>query len=172
MIRLSLFLCMMATSLAVAAQTCDGVLTAADSRYTVAADGLTVLDQQTGLIWARCPDGMSWNGGACTGTAKSYTWQRALSAADTSTLAGYADWRLPNIKELASLVEAACVGSAINTRIFPNTGDSFWSSSPYVGSASYAWYVNFDIGGVGSGGGYYGGNLRSDPGAVRLVRGG
>ncbi len=163
MIRLSLFLCMMATSLAVAAQTCDCALTAPDSRYTVAADGATVLDQQPGLIWARCPLGMSWNGSVCTGTATPYTWQKALTTADTSILAGYTDWRLPNVRELTSLVETACVTPAINTRIFPNTADGFWSSSPYVGS-SLAWVVDFGNGSVSYN--------RVNSGAVRLVRGG
>jgi len=167
MIRLSLFLYLMAVSLAIGAQTCNGTLTAPDSRYAVAANGMTVLDQQTGLIWARCPNGMNWDGAACTGKATTYTWQKALTAADTSTLAGYTDWRLPNVRELASLVEPGCVDPALNTRIFPNTpGTDFWSSSPYVGSVYVAWYVYFNDGYVSYGG------ARGLADAVRLVRGG
>jgi hypothetical protein len=165
MIRLSLFLYLMAVSLAIGAQTCNGTLSAPDSRYAVAANGMTVLDQQTGLIWARCPNGMNWDGAACAGTATSYTWQEALTAADTSTLAGYTDWRLPNIKELISLVEPGCVDPALNTRIFPNTASWFWSSSPYVGSAYSAWYVYFGYGDVYD-------DSRGSSLAVRLVRGG
>jgi len=159
----------MLAATAQAAQTCDArlPLAAPDSRYQQA--GATVLDKTTGLVWLRCPLGMSWVGNNCTGTRTQYTWQQALQQADTSTAAGYSDWRLPNVRELASLLESACFNPAINLRVFPNTpNDPFWSSSPYVGHASYAWVVFFNSGIVGYSFRYYnGGSL-----AVRLVRGG
>ncbi len=131
-----------------------------------------MLDKQTGLIWARCFLGMNWNGSTCMGTATAYTtWQQAPTTADTSNLAGYTDWRLPNIRELASLVETGSAEPAINSRVFPNTNDQYiinggvWSSSPYVGSTGYAWFVFFSYGHVDYDG-------RDGASAVRLVRGG
>ncbi len=148
------------------AQSCDASqpLAAPDGRYRQA--GATVLDKTTGLVWLRCPLGMSWDGITCTGTVAKYGWQQALQQADTSTAAGYSDWRLPNAKELTSLVEPACVSPAINLRVFPNTpGEGFCSSSPFVGDANSAWDVSFSNG--------YVSNLsRSNYNAVRLVRGG
>ncbi len=77
------------------------------------------------------------------------------------------DWRLPNFKELNSIVERACYDPAINIAYFPNTpGSYFWSASPYaIIRLTNAWVVNFNSG-------FIGGNSRNDSHHVRLVRGG
>ena len=36
-------------------------------------NGAEVIDSRTGLIWARCSVGQSWDGSACTGNANRYT---------------------------------------------------------------------------------------------------
>ena len=123
------------------AQTCKDSIeqSAPDARYTVQSGGLEVLDELTQLIWKRCPEGLS--GDDCsTGTASTYMWSNALALSDST-------WRLPNIKELASLVETACYDPTINLTIFPNTpSNGFWSSSPYARYSSLAWVVDFGIG--------------------------
>jgi hypothetical protein len=148
------------------AQTCrdDIPASAPDSRFTANGDG-TVTDRATGLIWKQCAEGLS--GADClTGGATTFTWQQALQHAEAAVFAGSSLWRLPNKKELASLVEQRCYLPAINSRFFPNTPSSwFWSSSPIAGYAYLAWRVDFYGGGVGDGNEYvalY----------VRLVRGG
>ena len=52
----------------------------------------TITDTDTKLMWTQVPS-----------TAKS--WNNALLYADALTLGGSSDWRLPNVKELQSLVE-------------------------------------------------------------------
>jgi hypothetical protein len=41
------------------------------------------------------------------------------------------------------LMEAILTSLAINTTYFPNSYYEFWSSSPYAGRSSGAWYVFF-----------------------------
>ena len=145
----------------------------ADAPFTVSADGTEVTDGRTGLVWRRCAEGMTVTGGSCTGTASSFTHELALTRArDQATNTGVA-WRLPNVKELVSIVDRSKGGPAIDTVAFPatpaTTGNWFWSSSPYVGDIGYAWSVNFLQGAVFPS--YrYSANYGASP--VRLVRAG
>lgn len=156
------------------AQSCNGNIleTAPNTRYTVNSDE-TVLDKKTGLIWKRCSEGFMLSSGACvddTNVANLYTWQQALERANTVNtgdgFAGSRNWRVPNIKELLSLHEERCVGSAANEQVFPNAQSYFyWSSSPDAGSILGAWAVAF----------YEGFGIRGNKSLnsyVRLVRSG
>lgn len=121
-----------------------------DSRYTLHDDG-TVADNETRLMWLQCSEGQVWepNGGAgnCTGAATTYTWSDALTLTSGISVAGYSDWRLPNIKELSSLVAEDRLDPAINLAIFPATpSSSFWSGSPEAGRDGYSWTVEFEYG--------------------------
>lgn len=150
---------------------CNTSLTAVapDSRYTDNGNG-TVTDKITGLMWKQCSEGQSSASLPCdAGVVADYTWQQALQQAETLNndggFVGYSDWRLPNHKELSSLVERQCASPAINTNIFPNTPASiYFSSSPGAGVAREAWSVEFGGGGVG--------DYSFTTAAVRLVRGG
>lgn len=138
-----------------------------DSRYTLNNDG-TVTDNDTDLMWMQCSEGQTWepNGGAgnCTGTATPHTWDAALALANGKTFAGHSDWRLPDIKELASLVAEDRYDPAINSAIFPAPpSSSFWSGSPYANNSNYSWSVDFTFGDA-----YY--NNRNSSPRVRLVR--
>jgi hypothetical protein len=139
------------------------------SRFTDNHDG-TVTDTATGLTWKRCAEGLTWDGSSCTGDEASFTWQEALQQAGSVNsaggYAGHADWRLPNIKELRSIVERQCLGPAINLSVFPGASAShFWSGSPIAGFSLYAWGVLFSYG-------YDDWNYRDGALAVRLARGG
>ena len=137
--------------------------TAPDSKFIDNANG-TISDKVTGLMWQKCTVGLS--GSDCqTGNETLHTWQQALDEANSSTTGSHLDWRLPNVKELESLVELQCYNPAINLSYFPNTvGVKFWTSSPKQDQTNYSWYVEF----------FYGltdGDWRDfNPKVIRLVR--
>ena len=142
---------MLVISTPLGAQTCRSEAQIPSSTPTAAfvdhGDG-TVTDSRTGLMWMKCPLGLS-GAGCATGSAQAYTWRQALEAAQGSRFAGYDDWRLPNIKELSSLVERRCYGPAINLEVFPGMGGDksyVWSSSPGANDSDGAWNVEFKYG--------------------------
>jgi len=155
---------LLATSTTLAlAQTCNPniPLSKPDSRYTYNAAGDEVTDSVTGLIWKRCAEGMSYSGGTCAGMASSFTWEGALAHAETQN--GPSGWRLPNPKELTSLVETACINPSINLTAFPATPYNHWTSSPSWSDPNLAWYAHFANGNVYP-------LKKPDGGGVRLVR--
>ena len=94
------------------------------------------------------------------GTFSRMTYDEAMAHAE-----GQPDGRLPNLKELQTLVNRDCTNPAIDTEAFPNTpGTWYWTRTPYAGSSADAWIVGFSEGGFAD---YYYQNFR---GAVRLVR--
>lgn len=100
------------------------------SSFSVLADG-TVLAPQTKLMWMRCLMGQTLSSGLCTGTASLFTWADALNAAKAQTFASHNDWRLPNVKELLSILEDRCYTPALNADLFPIPQlFSAWSSTP------------------------------------------
>jgi len=134
------------------------------ARFTYSADGQEVTDQATGLIWRRCAEGMAWASSTCTGSALNFTHENALTRAKTEATASGKAWRLPNVKELSSLVDRSRCYPAIDVAAFPATPSSwFWSSSPYAGGSYSAWLVSFYNC-------YVSYNFRFNGNAVRLVR--
>ncbi|WP_347486039.1 DUF1566 domain-containing protein [Vandammella animalimorsus] len=128
-------------------------------------NGNEVKDMETGLTWARCSVGQSWDGMTCTGTASRMTHEAALAHAKEQ-----AGWRLPNLKELSSLADLSCVNPAIDAAIFPNTAfgmdAEYLTATPFGRDSAGFWVVDF----------YYGDADNDDDGrvdyigAVRLVR--
>ena len=96
----------------------------------------TVTDPSTGLMWkqAECPD---------------LTLEAALKYCEELSLAGHGDWRLPNIKEIATLVDPTYQGGAWFDRdLFPGMKTSplgFYQSSSVFGG-TFGWGVNFQFG--------------------------
>jgi hypothetical protein len=115
-----------------------------DDRYTV-IDG-TVTDGVTGLMWKQCPEGLE--GSDCSvGAAGLLIWGGSMKRARDSEFAGYTDWRLPNMKELLSIVAFDQSSPALNTTVFPGSTSSFWSSTPkYVATGNQSYVVDFTKG--------------------------
>ena len=128
----------------------------------------TVLDERTGLIWDRCSLGQA--GKDCEqGQAEKFTWQDALKAstkANQERYKGYDDWRVPNVKELLSIVDIARYCPSVEVSAFPKTACYwYWSSTPRATDPSKVWDIGFDDGHIGFG-------LEDLEGHVRLVRNG
>lgn len=141
-------------------------ISASAQPFVISNDGTEVTDQKTGLIWRRCSEGMIWNGFTCAGTASTFTHEAAMQHAATQAISAGVAWRLPNVKELPSIVDKNRYNPAIDTTAFPATPAlPFWSASPYAGISTYAWRLNFYDGNVV---GYY----RINEYSVRLVRNG
>lgn len=142
------------------------------NNYEDSGDG-TINDNATGLMWSQADNG------------EGILWADALAYAENSELAGYDDWRLPNIKELQSIVDYSysptatdpdAVGPAIDTifdctPIINEAGNDdypyYWSSTSARFQAGtdfyYAWYVAFGMAVNGAGEDYHGaGAVRYD----------
>ena len=109
----------------------------------------TITDIATGLMWMTTDNGQSMN------------WEDALEYAENLEYNGYSDWRLPDVKELQSIVDysrspgttnSAAIDPLFNcTEITNEAGEAdygyYWSSTTHFNwsdtGATYASYVSF-----------------------------
>ncbi|CAK8712483.1 DUF1566 domain-containing protein [Candidatus Electrothrix laxa] len=134
------------------------------SQFTVDSTNKTVIDTATGLMWKQCLEGDS----DCSGDPLAYSFDDAASvdppgliatANEGSGFAGFTDWRLPNIKELQSIVEEQCSDPAINSTVFPGTPQAATVLSNSSGYEQW-WTIDFTKGAM----------ITSTSGYIRLVR--
>jgi hypothetical protein len=94
-------------------------------------------------VWEQSPDGVNVR-----------TWFNALSHCYQKTVGGRKGWRLPTIKELASLVEPGDPPGGPDLppgHPFDNVQSSvYWSATTDAGSTADAWVVLFYNGLVGA----------------------
>ncbi len=135
-------------------------------RFTDNGNG-TVTDNLTGLIWLRLAN-----------CYESRSWANALSAANTLNSgecglndgSAEGDWRLPNLRELQSLIDYGQYNPALpSAHPFSGVqfegGDKYWTSTTYVRAESWAWAVYLGEGNVVS-------VMSDNPNHVWPVRGG
>lgn len=73
-------------------------------------------------------------------------WKAALKHCEDLEYAGETEWRLPNINELASIIDYSRANPA---SMFPGlTSPYLWSSTTYTGYPSYAWIADMSSGTV------------------------
>ena len=162
-----------------------------DANGAVLADNATtwamVKDNVTGLIWENktndgsihdrsktftwCDTNAATNGGnqgTCgTGTGNTATDTKAyIKALNDANFGGFSDWRMPNVKEMESIVDMGMINPSINTVWFPSTVSSYyWLSTTYAFGSASAWCVYFTNG-------YAYSTNKTNAYAVRAVRGG
>lgn len=88
-----------------------------ESRFTNNWDW-TVSDSLTNLIWQS-----DWV------TQWTFTWYNAIVYCDNLDLWWQIDWRLPNVKELSSIVDFSVSNPSIDTTYFSAISHVYWSSS-------------------------------------------
>lgn len=99
-----------------------------------AGNGTTVTDNATGLIWQKQDDGVT----------KTWTVALAYCNANTAGLPG-TGWRLPNQRELLSIVDYNYISPAINPIFLSTRSGYYWSSTSFQnpGLQEQAWFVDF-----------------------------
>ncbi|MBI5056516.1 MAG: DUF1566 domain-containing protein [Nitrospirae bacterium] len=76
----------------------------------------TITDNLTGLIWSKNANAPDPSPGVCVNAGSKMTWQQALAfvtCLNANNFSGFADWRLPNLNEMESLVHAGAANSSV-----------------------------------------------------------
>jgi len=116
-------------------------------RFTDNGDG-TVTDTLTGLMWLKDGGCFKKNWSSALATITDFN-NNPGKYPCREYASDYSDWRLPNIREIESLVNYGASNSAgwINLNGFTNlNASSYWSSTTYSGSTSQAWVVDMKAG--------------------------
>jgi hypothetical protein len=171
----------------------DGAVRAgAPLSYTDNGDG-TITDNNTGLMWEKKDDSRrihdqdntyTWWDGVTPGSPMNGTMVTVFLATLNTPpcFAGHCDWRIPNVKELQSIVDYENFGPAVNAAFHNAQGcprctnvtlascsctylGGYWSATTYFGKSGSAWGVSFVSGGLFEA-------VESAGSLVRAVRGG
>lgn len=118
-----------------------------DPRFSITPDS-TLTDNLTGLSWAQNAGVPDY--GPCPGGPK--TWFGAMdymACLNTNNFLGHNDWRLPNRRELKSLIDYGQESAALwlgAQGFFNGTAGHYWSSTSLASSLDRAWCVEMTSG--------------------------
>jgi len=153
----------------------DGVVRAGGAlRYQNNGDG-TITDLNTGLMWEQkirdivtaqgnhdVTRAFLWDAAAAT----IWDWLEQVNTEGGTGLGGHNDWRIPNVKELQSIVDYGTFNPAVDVAFNNNPGllatcgvaecsltatTYYWSSTTVANVPANAWAVSFFIGEVAPG---------------------
>lgn len=137
----------------------DGNFNAGEPRQYEDSGSGTVRDLVTGLEWEKLGDD-----GSIHDQDDTYTWygaftQKIAALNANGGFAGHTDWRLPNRRELESLVLPSAVAPAIDAAFHEDCQSScnglgcactasleYWTSTSYQRTPSQAWQIGFHSG--------------------------
>ena len=107
-----------------------------DSSRFNAVTPQVLIDNLTGLMWAK------------ELVTTPLAWNQAIDYANQSTYGDFTDWRLPNVRELRSLLHyGQATTSWLSSRGFLNLiSGRYWTSTTLYLDTGYAWYVELDQG--------------------------
>ncbi len=114
-----------------------------DSFFPVVIADANIILRNPGIIYDTLT-GLTWQNDE---TLKySLSWENAVKKCETSLIAGFYDWRLPNVNELASIVEREVDNSSFNIKenILKHNDKAFWSSTSGFSGHEDAWYITKD----------------------------
>ena len=103
---------------------------AATAALELSADGQLVIDRRSRLAWARCAEGMQWNGTTCAGQRQLFDRTQSLARAQARAQQDGARWRLPRAAELRRLVDKQANPPGLPQALFPaSPGAWHWSGT-------------------------------------------
>jgi len=130
---------------------------------TLAESWAMVRDEVTGLTWeVKKTDSSiqdkskqySWydpsditNGGYAGVNTDGTDTNDYIRTLNTMAYGGFSDWRLPNINEMATLLNMDQANNGIQAKYFPNSMQGgYWTSTTYAGDSQKAWQISFVTG--------------------------
>ncbi len=108
--------------------------TSATPALVPSADGLELVDAASQQAWARCVEGMRWDGRSCQGRPALFTHAEALAMARARSEAEGRAWRVPRVPELKRLGER--LNHAAQPALLAPAAPAgwYWSSSARIDS--------------------------------------